>query len=106
MPNVRIIEVASHRNGVSGEPFHAVKFHDHDEGDMLAVVFDQPGACAVLAIKPLSGSNAVTFGVNSYRGDHYEDQMRSAIVAYEAKRDAMFAATATKPKRKRPTKSK
>jgi hypothetical protein len=37
--NITIIDIAHHRNGIGGAPFHVVIFRDPDEGRMLAYVW-------------------------------------------------------------------
>ena len=75
---VRLQQVAYHRNGISGAPFHAVLFVDPSQGPMLGVVFDQPHHVAVFQLDKLSRGD-ITFGSNSWRGDHYEPQLRKMI---------------------------
>lgn len=83
---IEIIEISFHRNGVDGIGFHAVLFTATvDTGDgvrrqkMVATVFDEKGACAVLAVEPLSTKVGVKFGHNSWRGDTFEGILRKAI---------------------------
>ncbi len=82
----RIIEIDYHRNGISGAPFHAVRFtHIDDAGErryLLATVFEEKGAVAVLATDRLL-EQGVAFGVNSWRGDQFEPELRKAIEAHE-----------------------
>lgn len=90
----RILEIDYHRNGISGEPFHAVVFsHIDDAGErrrMLAFVFPGSGPqqarlngrVAVVATDRLL-SDGVAFGVNSWRGDQFEPELRKAIEAHE-----------------------
>ncbi len=73
---LKVNEIAYHRNGIGGEGFYAVTFTCPENGDMVATVFDEPGCCAVLKLSELP---VVTFGINSWRGDHYEDELRGAI---------------------------
>ena len=75
---VRLQQVAYHRNGICGAPFHAVLFVDPKQGPMLGVVFDQPHHVAVLQLDKLSRGD-ITFGSNSWRGDQYEPQLRRLI---------------------------
>ena len=82
---MKIIQIASHRNGVNGEPFHAILFKTRIAGrtdtTFLATVFDAPGHVSVIAIDLLA-EQGVTFGANSWRGDHYEADLRAAIARY------------------------
>jgi hypothetical protein len=75
------VHVASHRNGVTGEGFHACTFNS-DNRNMVAIVFDTPGQCAVLDVSLLAEGN-ITFSENSWRGDWFEDDLRKAISEYE-----------------------
>lgn len=109
---LNIHEVDHHRNGVVGEPFHVVRFTDTSQpelGEFVAVVFDHFDAddygpayddpdemakqrrasrecrTAVLNVGMLTDPNAklkVRFGVNSWRGDRYDDALREAITAW------------------------
>ena len=76
---MNIIEIAYHRNGISGAGFHAVTFED-DGRTFVSTVFEAEGHIAVLEIAQLP---VVTFGENSWRGDRYADYLRKAICAYE-----------------------
>ena len=83
---MKIIEVAFHRNGISGNSFHAVIFDDEKEGRMIGTLFDEPGSCAIYKIEELTKNN-ISFGMgNSWRGDYYESILRAAIKEYEEKR--------------------
>lgn len=81
---IKIRAIALHRNGITGEPFHAVLFdedkhaHSDDQGRKVAVVFDEPDYCAVLDVAMLAAGN-IAFGSNSWRGDEYEPHLRKAI---------------------------
>src|SRR5262245_35253166 len=70
---LNIADIAYHRNGVGGEPFDVVLFEDDGEhgSRKVAIVFDEPGRCAVLDVGKLAEGN-VRFGQNSWRGDLYE----------------------------------
>jgi hypothetical protein len=86
---LKIIDIASHRNGICGAPFHAVLFHDSGpEGSRkLAIVFDEPHHCSVLDIVKLSAGD-IAFGSNSWRGDHFEPQLRKAIAKHQHTADS------------------
>lgn len=86
---ILIKEVASHRNGCFGVPFHAVRFTA--EGDLLVgLVFEGEGRVAVLNAE--LAAETVEFGVNSYRGDVYESALRAAVAAYDEAEEARFLA--------------
>lgn len=74
-------QVAFHRNGIGGAPFHVVLFDD-DEGHKLGIVFGADAHCAVLDVAKLATGD-IAFGSNSWRGDQYEHALRAAINAYE-----------------------
>jgi hypothetical protein len=88
---IKPIKVAYHRNGVGGIPFHCVIFDKEEDGKtnrMLAVRFpDDEGAgyqnprIAVFYIALLYES-VIEFGENSFRGDHFVDDIDKAIKAH------------------------
>ena len=78
-------QIKYHRNGVSGEPFHVIRFRDESEGDMLGIVFETKHHVAVFNMERLSLFD-IGFGTNFWRGDHYEPHLRSAIKTLEAER--------------------
>ena len=67
-----------HRNGICGIGFHVVLFLDRKYGPMVATVFPEEGAVAVLQRAKLAEGN-VRFFENSWRGDVYEPQLRQWI---------------------------
>lgn len=73
-----IEQIAHHRNGISGAPFHVVIFHERDVGRMLGIVFDEDRQVAVLQLDRLTAGD-IAFGSNSWRGDEFEPILRSAI---------------------------
>ena len=79
---LRIENIQRHRNGVSGAPFYVLLFRDPDESRMLGIVFEQAYHVAVFNLSKLTLGN-ITFGVNSFRGDHYEPHLRNAIALFE-----------------------
>lgn len=73
---MKVLEIQYHRNGVSGNGFHAVRF-EFEGKNMLAMVFPEPGNVGVLCIDDLP-----TAGIgrgNRYRGDAFEPELRSEI---------------------------
>ena len=78
--NLKIIDTAHHRNGISGAPFDVALFEDHEPGGSrkVAILFEQPCQCAVLDVAKLAQGD-IAFASNSWRGDHYEPQLRKAI---------------------------
>jgi len=81
----RVLEVAHHRNGISGAPFYAVRFtHIDDAGErrqMLATVFDYHRIAVIATDRLLE--DGVEFGKNSWRGDTFEAELRLAIAKHE-----------------------
>lgn len=79
---IKLVQCEYHRNGICGLGFHAILF-DWKDGKvkrrMLATLFDEPGACAVLEVAPLSTKVGVTFGENSWRGDDFEKELRRLV---------------------------
>ena len=86
-------EIAYHRNGISGEPFHVVTFRYlmHVNKDlipspqMVAVVFKTPKHVAVFHLEQFK-MGVISFGTNSFRGDNFEDALRKAIEAWDNKK--------------------
>jgi hypothetical protein len=76
---LKLIELAQHRNGICAAPFDVVLFRD-GETRKLAILFPEPGRCAVLDIAKLAAGD-IAFGSNSWRGDHYEPHLRKAVNA-------------------------
>jgi hypothetical protein len=78
---LKIIDTAFHRNGICGAPFHVVLFTDlGPEGSReVAIVFEDSGYCAVLDVAKLAAGD-IAFGNNSWRGDKYESQLRTAVI--------------------------
>lgn len=86
---IGILRVEHHRNGVGGAPFHVVTFRDPSaakerggSGNMVAVLFEGEGRVAVFD-RDLLGRGEIGFGVNSWRGDQYEPELRRAVRAAE-----------------------
>ena len=76
------IKVDYHRNGVAGEGFRVATF-DMQEGNehhkMVGILFGESGQCAILDIDMLSANNIEFAQGNSWRGDHFEPELRAAI---------------------------
>jgi hypothetical protein len=83
---LKIINIASHRNGIDGAPFHVVLFADRGpEGSRkVAILFEERAHCAVLDIAKLHAGD-IAFGSNSWRGDTYEACLRVAIKEHQTK---------------------
>ncbi|MBY0457830.1 MAG: hypothetical protein K2V38_10865 [Gemmataceae bacterium] len=82
--NLTIEDIACHRNGVCGAPFHVVRFRDPEATLLLGVVFDAPSHVAVFRFDALA-EGLIAFGRNSWRGDHYEPALRAAIADWSAR---------------------
>lgn len=77
---IRILEWDYHRNGISGAPFHVFLFDDTaDENTRkVGILFEKQYHCAVLDVAKLA-AGTIGFGLNSYRGDVFEEQLRTVI---------------------------
>ena len=83
-----IAKTAYHRNGICGEGFHAITFRWKDEGNgqhrhMVAILFEEQGQCAVLDIDELTKDNIGFAQGNSWRGDHFEPDLRETLARPE-----------------------
>jgi hypothetical protein len=93
---LKIQEIAYHRNGVCGEGFHVIRFQwkDDDSGTMRNMVAIYFGAdenefnprCAVLDADETAAGNIGFANGNSWRGDHFSDDLRKAIAERNAAR--------------------
>ena len=84
----KILQIDRHRNGVFGEPFCIVEFESDPEGEgetlrMVAIVFDAPMHTAVLSVNGLANGNIAFAQGNSWRGDHFDSELRQAINSWE-----------------------
>lgn len=75
--NITATDIAYHRNGICGAPFHIVFFNE-EESRKVGIIFDAPYHCAVFDMDKLK-SDDIAFGSNSWRGDQYEFALRAAI---------------------------
>lgn len=85
---LKIIEIASHRNGVAGAGFHVVKFSYKTDWEhngikpkraetFIAIVFEETGHVAVISIDRLPDISMAKD--NAWRGDLFENDLRKAI---------------------------
>jgi len=70
----KIIKSDFHRNGICGAGFCVTLFDDHRQRRLLGIRFDAPGHCAVFDLNLLA-QGIIEFGLNSWRGDHYESDL-------------------------------
>jgi hypothetical protein len=76
---LKVLDTAHHRNGVAGAPFDVVLFKfAREQGHKVAILFDAPDHCAVLDVAMLA-SGEIAFGSNSWRGDHFELELRRLL---------------------------
>lgn len=79
---IKVTKIASHRNGISGEPFYVCLFTVGNH-NMMATVFGDIGYCAVLDLD-LTAKGNIEFAMgNSWRGDYYEKDLRQAIAEWK-----------------------
>ena len=79
---IKIHAIEYHRNGVAGNGFHAILFTCPEHGNFLATVFPEKGQCAVINTDLLI-TNGVKLGINSWRGDWFETELRKAIASQD-----------------------
>ncbi len=88
-----IIDTAHHRNGCSGRGFTVVKFtaESNDGREMLAVVFDtddgvreELGCSTAVFDSALLSQGVIEFGINSWRGDNYDQELRAQLKQRES----------------------
>ena len=86
----KILANSHHRNGVCGAPFDVYLFRDEDKTVKVAIDFGKD-QFAVLQVDKLSDGD-ISFGSNSWRGDHYCDQIRklSKAVPISKTKDSFF----------------
>ena len=79
----RIIDIAYHRNGITGAPFDVVLFEDKGSrgSRKLAILFEGDSFCAVLDVAKLAAGD-IEFGSNSWRGDKFEPGLRTAVIEH------------------------
>jgi|GEM_PF-3212922 hypothetical protein len=77
----KITAIDYHRNGIAGNGFYVATFTARHPGGnfMMAVVFPEPGNCAVFSVPELAKCNIQFAQGNSWRGDWYEPELRDAI---------------------------
>ena len=89
---MRLLHIAHHRNGVCGVPFYVCLFKDGKD-TMLGVQFDNAEGdkdiyTAVFNVEKLTAGD-IAFASNSYRGDHFHEQIETWAGLYEGWRDIL-----------------
>ena len=79
---MKVKQLAYHRNGICGTPFWVAIIEDEDGRDKVVIRFPGECRCAALDIDLLE-ERKIAFGENSWRGDHYVDDIDAAIRAIE-----------------------
>jgi hypothetical protein len=91
---IKIKKIAHHRNGVGGNGFYVVLFSWKEEGthkrNMQGIIFNGRGNCAILDVDEMVKCNIDFAMGNSWRGDHFESDLRKAIKEYELEQDKIF----------------
>jgi hypothetical protein len=79
-PPIHIHDWAYHRNGICGSPFRVFLFDDigDEKTRKVGILFEAAHHCAVLDVAKLA-QGSIAFGVNSYRGDIFEELLRQAV---------------------------
>ena len=80
---IKLIAHDHHRNGICGSPFSVALFEWDDDGlprTMVGLLWEDEEleGCGVLDVNELAKGN-VGFGSNSWRGDHFHDDLLAAI---------------------------
>ena len=84
MEKLDIQESSFHRNGISGNGFYAIRFQwkpedSKDPENFLAIMFDEPGSCAVVSLDRIDEHGVAFARGNSWRGDHFESTLRRHV---------------------------
>ena len=81
--HLSVIKHDYHRNGIGGNGFHVVIFDwnepNYEEKNMCAFLFEETGSIAVTQIDMLKDHNIEFAHGNSWRGDHFESDIREFI---------------------------
>ena len=77
---MKIMKADSHRNGVGGEPFN-VAIVEEDGRKMLVVMFGEQYFTAAFDLDLLK-EDVIEFGDNSWRGDHYDRELREPLAKF------------------------
>lgn len=93
---MKLLSNSHHRNGVCGTPFDVALIRDEDGSTKVCIDFGGSDF-AVLQVDLLAQGD-VAFGSNSWRGDHYADQVRKLMrgAQPDVANDAFFVNYGTK----------
>ena len=98
---IKVTDMSYHRNGIGGNGFHVALFDYKDEDGvthkMVGTVFDDQGSCAVYDVDMLKAGNIAFANGNSWRGDHFEGELRRAIEIMPTNRIGPFALPDVRP---------
>jgi hypothetical protein len=86
----KVNKVAYHRNGICGNGFYVVLF-ESDKKNMMGILFEEMGDCAVLDVDMTAQGNVEFANGNSWRGDRFEPELREAIADYEKERELQWS---------------
>ena len=78
---MKLLSLAYHRNGICGNPFWCALFRDEDKTVKLAVLFNEDDTDCSIAVFDAAkiAQGDISFGSNSWRGDHYHAWMKKQI---------------------------
>jgi hypothetical protein len=101
----RLTAICFHRNGVGGHGFHAIAFRDLVDGgwrNLIATVFDAgemeegevhpPTGMVTVLDADLAARGVVSCPENTWRGDHYEPQLRQWVAQHQVELKARLDA--------------
>lgn len=78
---IEVVASAVHKNGKGGKPYTVAIFDDPAESDTkLAVLFDEPGYCAVFSLEDLSNNEDLS---GDWTASRYEEQLRLILFPEE-----------------------
>lgn len=82
---IEIVASASHKNGRGGMPYTVAIFDDPAESDTkLAVLFEEPGYCAVFSLEDLSNNEDLS---GDWTASRYEERLRELLFPGETGAD-------------------
>lgn len=92
----KLLSASHHRNGITGTPFDVALIKDEDGSTKVCIDFGGSDF-AVLQVDRLAKGD-IAFGSNSWRGDHYSDEVRALMKGAKpaVARGALFVNYGTK----------